>query len=307
MKVTHVAAAVFLRPDGTFLLAQRPEGKPYPGYWEFPGGKVETGETPLDCLKREIKEELDVEVLASTPWMVRVHAYTHATVRLNFFRVTEWRGEFRGMEGQVHAWQNVHELNVDPMLPANTPVFRALAVPERLAISNVAILGLREYSQRLEVALKQGLRWLVLREPDLSAADLSDAVRELGGMMHAHGGKLLVSSRHDVALIANADGVHLTARDLMACTERPDHALVTASCHTREEIEHAAALGLDAVVAGPVLATESHPGKSLGWEGFAELVRDPPLPVFGLGGLSVADVTRAQALGAQGVAFQRSL
>lgn len=307
MKITHVAAAVFLRPDGTFLLAQRPEGKPYPGYWEFPGGKVEAGETPLDCLKREIKEELDVEVIDATPWIVRVHTYTHATVRLNFFRVTAWRDEFRGMEGQAHVWQDVHQLTVSPMLPANTPVFRALAVPDRLAISNVAELGLREYSQRLEAALKTGLRWLVLREPALSGADLASAADALGERLRAHGGRLLVSSRHAGPWLARADGVHLTARDLMACASRPDHALVTASCHTRAEIGHAAALGLDAVVAGPVLATASHPGHTLGWDGFADLMRDPPLPVFALGGLTANDVAHAQDLGAQGVAFQRSL
>lgn len=307
MKVTHVAAAVFLRTDGTFLLAQRPEGKPYPGYWEFPGGKVEPGETAHDCLVREIKEELDVAVLEATPWIVRVHTYTHATVRLNFFRVTRWQGEFRGMEGQAHVWQDVHQLSVSPMLPANTPVFRALAVPDRLAISNIAELGLREYSQRLEAAIERGLRWLVLREPTLSASDLSGATQALCRQMRERGGKLLVSSRHDLAQIAEADGMHLTARDLMACTVCPDHPLVTASCHTREEIDHAAALGLDAVVVGPVLPTASHPGQSLGWQGFADLVRDPPLPVFALGGLAANDVGKALALGAQGVAFQRAL
>ncbi len=307
MKVTHVAAAVFLRPDGTFLLAQRPEGKPYPGYWEFPGGKVEAGETPFDCLKREIKEELDVEVLEATPWIVRVHVYTHATVRLNFFRVTRWHGEFRGMEGQAHVWQNVNELSVSPMLPANTPVFRALALPDRLAISNVATLGLREYSQRVEAALKQGLCWLVLREPELSEAELSTAVHELGEVLHANGGKLLVSSRHDAWQFPAVDGVHLTSRDLMVCTVRPDHSWVTASCHTRVEIDHAASLGLDAVVAGPVLPTASHPGKSMGWEGFAGLICDPPLPVFALGGLSRDDLPAAMALGAQGIAVQRGL
>lgn len=307
MKITHVAAAVFLRPDGAFLLAQRPEGKPYPGYWEFPGGKVEPGETPFDCLKREIKEELDVEVLAATPWIVRVHTYTHATVRLNFFRVTGWRGEFRGMEGQAHTWQDVHHLSVAPMLPANTPVFRALAVPDRLAISNIAALGLREYSQRLDAAVKVGLKWLVLREPELPADELAVATRELGARLRAHGGKLLVSSRHGEAIISEADGVHLTSRDLAACAARPAHPLVTASCHTRVEIEHAGALGLDAVVAGPVVETASHPGHFLGWDGFATLVRDPPLPVFALGGMTAQDIGRAHALGAQGVAFQRSL
>ncbi|MBL8517100.1 MAG: Nudix family hydrolase [Betaproteobacteria bacterium] len=307
MKVTHVAAAVFLRPDGAFLLAQRPDGKPYPGYWEFPGGKVEPGESAHDCLVREIREELDVEVLDATPWIVRVHAYTHATVRLNFFRVTRWQGEFRGMEGQAHVWQDVRRPSVSPMLPANTPVFRALAVPDRMAISNVAALGLREYSLRLERALQSGLRWLVLREPDLPDVDVAEAARELGAKLHAVGGTLLLSSRHDATRIPDIDGIHLTSRDLMASSARPEGARVTASCHTREDIAHADALGLDAVVAGPVLATASHPGASLGWEAFADLVRDPPLPVFALGGLAAGDVAQAQALGAQGVAYQRSL
>jgi 8-oxo-dGTP diphosphatase len=243
----------------------------------------------------------------ATPWIVRVHTYTHANVRLNFFRVTQWQGEFRGMENQAHVWQDVHALNVGPMLPANTPVFRALAVPERLAISNIAALGLSEYSQRLEAALQRGPLWVVLREPDLSRDDIASAARALGAQVRAHGGKLLVSSRHDAAVGELADGVHFTSRDLMNLTERPAHALVTASCHTRAEIEHAAALGLDAVVAGPVLPTASHPGNSLGWEAFADLVRDPPLPVFALGGLTVDDRDRAQALGAQGVALQRGL
>jgi 8-oxo-dGTP diphosphatase len=307
MKITHVAAAVFLRPDGTFLLAQRPEGKPYPGYWEFPGGKVEPGETPYDCLKREIKEELDVEVLDATPWIVRVHTYTHATVRLNFFRVTAWCGEFKGMEGQAYRWQDVHELDVGPMLPANTPVFRALAVPSWVAVSDVAAKGLSEYSQRLDAALKRGLRWLVLREPDLSGGALGEAAGVLTAQMHAAGGCLILSSRH-ASNLAGSDGIHLTARDLMAATTRPEGLIITASCHTRAEIEHAAALGVDAALVGPVLPTASHPGSAvLGWDGFAELMRDPPLPVLALGGLASTDLSRAQLLGAQGIAMQRAL
>ena len=102
MKITEVAAAVIERPDeGLFLLAQRPEGKPYPGYWEFPGGKIEAGETVAGALARELKEELGIEVHSSTPWITRVYVYTHATVRLHFRRVMRWRGTPRGREGQA--------------------------------------------------------------------------------------------------------------------------------------------------------------------------------------------------------------
>ncbi len=104
-KIIEVSAAVLQRPDGSFLLAQRPPGKIWAGYWEFPGGKIEFGETPLHALKRELHEELGIEVVTAYPWITRVFAYPHAMVRLNFFRVTEWRGELHPHEGQAFAWQ----------------------------------------------------------------------------------------------------------------------------------------------------------------------------------------------------------
>jgi len=91
--IVRVAAAVLLRPDGQVLLAQRPAGKPYAGYWEFPGGKLEPGETPRHALDRELDEELGIIVRRATPWLVQEFVYPHAHVELNFFRVFEWEGE----------------------------------------------------------------------------------------------------------------------------------------------------------------------------------------------------------------------
>ena len=87
-----VAVAIFLRPDGTFLLSSRPEGKPYPGYWEFPGGKLEPGESVYDALVRELIEELNVTITRATPWFTFIMRYTHATVRLHGRRVNSWTG-----------------------------------------------------------------------------------------------------------------------------------------------------------------------------------------------------------------------
>src|SRR4030067_1830125 len=92
-KIVEVAAAVLQRPDGSFLLAQRPPDKIWAGYWEFPGGKIESGETPYHALVRELREELGIEVETAYPWITRRFTYPHATVRLNFFGVREWRGE----------------------------------------------------------------------------------------------------------------------------------------------------------------------------------------------------------------------
>lgn len=131
----NVVAGVVLNRDGDYLLSSRPEGKPYAGYWEFAGGKVEPGETELDALKREFEEELGIRIHRATPWLTKIHAYEHAHVHLRFFRVAadDWSGELQAWEGQAWSWQKAGDFDVSPMLPANGPVLAALAVPLELA------------------------------------------------------------------------------------------------------------------------------------------------------------------------------
>lgn len=121
-KVTQVVVAVLYRPDGSFLMAQRPEGKPYAGWWEFPGGKIEMGEAPEAALVRELHEELGVTLTEFTAWHVIEHDYPHAYVRLQFFKVSAWQGEPQGREGQAFSWQQL-PVSVEPVLPATHPVF----------------------------------------------------------------------------------------------------------------------------------------------------------------------------------------
>jgi 8-oxo-dGTP diphosphatase len=304
--VTEVAAAVIQRPDGSFLLAQRPAGKPYPGYWEFPGGKVEPGESAIDALKREIREELDVEIVSATPWVTRVHAYTHATVRLHFFRVTEWRGEFHGMEDQAHTWQRVDALDVGPMLPANTPIFRALSLPPVYGITNASELGASVFLLRLEQALERGLRLIQFREKGLPADTLPALATDVVKRAHARGARVLINGDVELARSIGADGVHLAATQIARMESRPDFSLVGASCHTREELNHAAAINLDFAVLGAVKNTLTHPGQSpMGWERFQALMVNAPIPVYGIGGLAPGDLPQAQQCGAHGIAMQR--
>jgi len=119
-----VAVGILMQPDGDILLAQRPPGKPYAGYWEFPGGKVEQGESILDALKREFVEELGVEILTAEPWCGVEHVYPHAHVRLHFYISRHWRGAPQGLEGQAFAWQG--RVQVEPILPATIPLLDAL-------------------------------------------------------------------------------------------------------------------------------------------------------------------------------------
>ena len=130
----RVVAGILLNQDGDYLLSSRPEGKPYAGYWEFAGGKVEAGETDFQALQREFEEELGIRILAATPWLTKIHSYEHARVCLKFLWVNpdQWMGEPQSREGQAWSWQKAGDFNFAPMLPSNGPLLRALSVPRRL-------------------------------------------------------------------------------------------------------------------------------------------------------------------------------
>lgn len=302
--ITEVAAAVLQRPDGTFLLAQRPGGKAYAGYWEFPGGKIELGESPGQALCRELYEELGVTVTTAYPWLLRQFTYPHATVKLHFFRVTAWRGEAHGRESQQLSWQRLPHLTVAPVLPANTPILRALLLPDVYAISNAAALGCDEFMLRLERALDNGLRLLQVREKAMQRGALEKFSRQAVKLAHQYHARVLINSDAELADRVGADGVHYTAAQLHDCEERPLTEWCAASCHDETELRRAEAMGFDFALLSPVLPTPSHPGAPhLGWEKFSVLVARAGLPVYALGGLSTQDVEAARCAGAQGIAL----
>lgn len=305
-KTVEVAAAVLQRPDGSFLLAQRPADKIWAGYWEFPGGKVEAGESARDALVRELREELGIEVVTAYPWLTRLFTYPHATVRLSFFRVTEWEGVMHPHEGQQFSWQAATNVTVDPVLPANAPILLALELPPLYAISNVAELGAEEYLRRLEVALSNGLKLVQFREKNMETQALRDLARQVVSMAHRHGAKVLLNGDVALANELGADGVQLTSGQLAELKVRPDVGWCAASCHSAEELQRAEKLGCDFVLLSPVLPTKSHPGAAhLGWENFAAITAGSSIPVYALGGLSHEDMTGAWRHGAHGIALLR--
>ncbi len=306
-KVVNVAAGVITREDGSFLIGQRAPGTFYPGYWEFPGGKVEAGESPADALKRELDEELGIRVERLYPWLVREHAYEHAHVRLHFFEVPQWQGEVNDHVHSALAWVRPGHVDRSPMLPANGPILKALRLPRRMGITCAAATGVGAQLDALDQALVQGLGMVQVREAGLEARERRAFATEVVRRAHAVGALVVINDDEALADEAGADGLHLPARRLAELTQRPPFEWVGASCHSREELERAAALGLDYVLLGPVKETLSHPGQpGLGWDAFAALRADLPMPVFALGGLDAADMTDARLAGAHGVAAIRS-
>jgi 8-oxo-dGTP diphosphatase len=306
--IVRVAAAVIVGPDGRVLLAQRPVGKAYAGYWEFPGGKLEPGESPRHALDRELAEELGIKVRRAAPWFAQRYRYPHAHVELHFFRVVEWDGEPVGHDGQAFAWQTPGRFDVAPLLPANTLVLRALALPPVYGITIADEIGEATFLARADAALAGGLRLIQLREKDWPVERQRALATALVALARPRGAKVLLNGEMQHARAWGCDGVHLTSAALEAAGARPapDDMLCAASCHTRAEIEKAGTLGLDFAVLGPVFPTPSHPGApTLGWGGFAAIAAEAPLPVFALGGLAHADLDVAIAHGAHGVALRR--
>jgi len=304
--VVRVAAAVIVRRDGQVLLAQRPVGKVYAGYWEFPGGKFEPGETPRHALDRELREELGLNVRRAAPWLTQRYVYPHAHVELNFFRVFEWAGEPVGHDGQAFAWQTPGAFTVEPLLPANTLVLRALLLPSVYGITIAGDIGEEPFLDRARRAFDRGLRIVQLREKDWPAA----RVRALGDRLLAlaapYGAQVLLNGDAGSARAWGFAGVHWTSARLAQASARPNDIACGASCHAREDVAKAGALALDFVVLGPVAATPTHPNATpLGWDGFAAGVQGTSVPVFALGGLTRTDLDAAIDHGAHGVALRR--
>jgi 8-oxo-dGTP diphosphatase len=302
----EVVAAVLTQPDGRVLLAQRPPGKVYAGHWEFPGGKVEPGESLEAALARELHEELGIVVSPTSRWITRIFEYPHATVRLNFFRVFEWQGEPHPHEGQIFSWQRPDAVEVTPLLPANFPILKALSLPPVLGITHAESLGTDTFLARLDVALANGLRLIQLRDKTLPDDARLALARETVRRAHGHGARVLVNGTLELARAAGADGVHLDSSAAASLAARPDCDWVGVSCHDGTELAHAAAIGADFALLSPVLPTLTHPGApTLGWEAFSAFAAASPIPVYGLGGLGRDDVVLAQSHGAHGVALLR--
>jgi len=323
-----VAVGVLIRPDGSFLIAQRPPGKPMAGYWEFPGGKLEPGESVFDALVREYQEELGLAIRHASPWAQRVFVYPHATVRLHYWRVFEWAGEPVAQEGQSFRWESVGHIVTAPWLPGALPLKRWLTLPQCLAISNATELGTAPFLERLDAWLdmwrntqpqpvatnrhepesSSGVAPLLqLREKALNPEAFEYLFTEVHARTRAYGVRLLVNSDHPQSYWERADGVHCTARTVMTLKDRPAVDWCGASCHDADELAHAGRLDFDFAVLGPVQPTASHPAATpLGWAEFARLVRQTEIPVYALGGLARTDVPQAIRSGAQGVAAMRA-
>ena len=304
---TPVSVAVgVLRQGDRVLLEKRPDDAHQGGLWAFPGGKVEAGETPVEALVREFREETGLETggwqpLIDIPW-----EYGDRSVHLRVFQTGQFSGTPHPHAAADLEWYALDALTQLAMPPANRGIVAALRLPQRVAITGHFTSPETLYEQVLGL-LNQGHRLILWRAPWLSRGEYMTHARQLLDLVHRHGAQLLLHG--DPTLLNSlpaADGVHLPARFLPYLSERrwlPVDKWLGVSCHSLSELRQAAVGQVDYAFLSPIHSTISHPhAVPLGWEQAAVWVRQVPMPVYALGGVGEAEVAQARAQGFQGVA-----
>lgn len=302
MKRLHVAVAVLRNSSNEYLISQRLPGTHMGGLWEFPGGKLEPGESAFQALQRELYEEVGLTIRQADPLIRVEHDYPAKQVLLDTWLVTDWTGEASGREGQRVAWVGGDQLPAFQFPQANLAIVQAATLPRLYPILDAAPSEV--LLQRLQNYINAGYSMVQLRAKTLPEGAFETLARQAIALCRASGVHLLLNADWNTARRLDADGVHLSSRQLMAIDALPaDDFLVGASCHDARELARATQIGASFAVLSPVLKTTSHPGQApLGWEAFEGLLNTAKLPVYALGGLNQSDLERAKHSGAQGLA-----
>ncbi|WP_300274089.1 Nudix family hydrolase [Halomonas sp.] len=305
----HVAAAAIISADGReVLIARRPSNVDHGGLWEFPGGKLAPYETGLGGLRRELHEELGVEIQRAQPLIRIHHEYPDKHILLDVWQVHDFSGEPFGREGQAVRWVPMGELANYPFPAANLPILRAVMLPTEYLITGEEKDEAR-FATRLERALvEDGVRLVQLRAKALDEAAYRERAQAALALCRKHGARLLLNGEPELLEAIDADGVHLTSERLMQLERRPiaEGKWLSASTHDRRQLDQAGRLGCDFVTLSPLRTTPSHPDVApVGWHDFQQLVERAAMPVFALGGMTRHDANHARAVGAQGVASIR--
>ena len=288
------------------LVSQRKLDSHLGGYWEFPGGKLEAGESIESALCRELKEELDIIPESARPLIRTRYQYPEKSVLLDVWKVDAIKGNPRGVEGQLIEWHALTSLDQSHFPPADIPIINSLLLPSRYLITG-EFTSVADFERRLVNALNDGIKLVQLRlthdwvksNTKSYALEIAELCAELCKLNST---RLMLNVPEELKFMVG-DGVHLNSRQLLMINARPDIRLVSASCHNRQELEHAQSIGVDFAVLSPVRETHSHPNAGvIGWDAFHKLVDEINIPVFALGGVTDDDIEQAWKSGGQGIA-----
>lgn len=321
--------ACALIDKGRVLISKRREGTHLAGKWEFPGGKVNPGETAVEALKREMKEELSIIPDYPIPLMQIKHSYPEKQILLDVWQAEKYSGTIVANEGQEFCWSKINDLNGADFPSADVPVITALKLPTIMIITPEPALYFNKYDfhgasfqklfledlERTLSALKdiEGMGGkertaLQLRSKILSGEQLKKLATSVKAICREKNVKFFMNGNLEIAIEAGVDGIHFPHANLsdinkLSCR---DHFLIGTSCHTFKELELAEKFGVDYLFVSPVNVTKTHPeAMPIGWEGFRNIVSESTVPVYALGGVNCNHIKTAIENGGQGVAAIR--
>jgi 8-oxo-dGTP diphosphatase len=300
----HVAAGVICDSRGRILLARRTEGRDLAGAWEFPGGKIESGETAVQALKRELFEELGIRVETATPFISIPQHYPNKSIVLDVYKVGVYTGKPQGREKQALAWSPPEKLSSYPMPAADRPVVAALTLPSMMAITPEFLGDKKTFLGRVEKQIKSGIKMIQVRgssEMTLVFRELAADIRTLCLQQDA----LCFINQHIELAHELGCGVHLKSSQLhdLDIEQKTEGLMLTAACHNKHDLLRAQAIDVDFALLSPIAKTPSHLDvEPMGWMGFSALRAEVSIPIFALGGLAAKDLAIARSHGAQGIA-----
>lgn len=303
-KYLDIAIGV-LHDKGRYCLSLRQKHQSHAGHWEFPGGKIEVGETPVQALKREFIEELALETDGWQPLIEIPWHYDKVSVRLHVFMSDSYQGEPIGNEGQKVDWFDMTSLKNLALPQANKGIIKALELSDKYLITGM-FDDAKDASRKLEQALDSGIKLCQLRAKQLSPEGFEKIAMQAIPLCHQYESRILLNGGVELLeKFPEADGIQLPSNSIYQFKARPisKDKILGVSTHTEEDIEQALKLDADFILLSPVKETTSHPGvPGIGWDSFTSMVNKVPIPVFALGGMKSEDVAIAKQYGAQGVA-----
>ncbi|MFP6680808.1 MAG: NUDIX domain-containing protein [Gammaproteobacteria bacterium] len=296
----QVVAGVIRGSDGKILICLRPKHLDQGGFWEFPGGKREPGERRFEALRRELKEELDIEITRATPLLRLSHEYSTKTVELDVWDVSAWRGHAKGAEGQLIEWVSASALENYNFPAANRTIIKAARLSRVIFTMPDLAASPTTVSARLKLWFDAGARCFVMDSATIDSYLEGELLAEISDTFPTCRAKLVVlQTDHRALKLAGvgSDSAVRRRRDELMCTFIDGNV-----CRNAHDVERAESSGAELILIGPVGSAGSEPEEnSIDWGEAARLAAKTSIPVYAFGGLRPEDVQPSIKAGCQGV------
>lgn len=309
-RIEVAVGVIFNKDKDKVLLSRRNADQHLAGYWEFPGGKIDQGESIQNALGRELIEELGISVNGSQHLMQISHDYHDKKVLLHVHQVLQWSGEPRSLEQQHIEWVSIDELGNYQFPEANLPILNYLILPEVYLISRSRYSEPSALTQTLSECIENGLKIFQIRLADYKKPETKQLIRHVETMPELKHASFILNGLPEDTERYHVSGIHLKSETLFNYSTRPlgRNYILGVSCHSEKEIEQALLIDADYLFISPVKETSSHQNTTvLGWDKFRELTALSHKPVYALGGMQHTDLELAKQQGAKGIAMIESV